>query len=122
VDEDIEYARRLIRAGVPTELHVYPGAFHGFNNVAHAQVAQAFNRDYVGALTRALKRNEAFPARGDQERDWSWRGNDFCLANPLAQEDWSRGRIKLIALVESNDLLSWPHVSHQPSTLQRSPV
>ena len=26
VDEDMEYARRLIRAGVPTELHVYPGA------------------------------------------------------------------------------------------------
>lgn len=33
VDEDMEYARRLIRAGVPTELHVYPGAFHGFNMV-----------------------------------------------------------------------------------------
>jgi acetyl esterase/lipase len=30
VDEDIEYARRLIQAGIPTELHVYPGAYHGF--------------------------------------------------------------------------------------------
>lgn len=28
VDEDIEYAQRLTRAGVPTELHVFPGAFH----------------------------------------------------------------------------------------------
>ena len=31
VEEDIDYARRLIRAGVPTELHVFPGGFHGFD-------------------------------------------------------------------------------------------
>ena len=31
VDENIDYAHRLIRAGVPTELHVYPGGFHGFD-------------------------------------------------------------------------------------------
>jgi acetyl esterase/lipase len=30
LEEDLEYARRLVRAGVPTELHVIPGAFHGF--------------------------------------------------------------------------------------------
>ena len=30
LEENLEYARRLIRAGVPTELHVIPGAFHGF--------------------------------------------------------------------------------------------
>lgn len=29
-DEDIAYAQRLIQLGVPTELHVYPGAPHGF--------------------------------------------------------------------------------------------
>ena len=27
-DEDIQFAARLIQAGVPTELHVYPGAYH----------------------------------------------------------------------------------------------
>ena len=31
LDEDVEYAQRLNRAGVPTELHVYPGAPHGFD-------------------------------------------------------------------------------------------
>jgi triacylglycerol lipase len=30
LEENVEYARRLIRAGVPVELHVIPGAFHGF--------------------------------------------------------------------------------------------
>jgi acetyl esterase/lipase len=33
-DECIDYARRLLGAGVPTELHVYPGAFHGFDLIA----------------------------------------------------------------------------------------
>jgi acetyl esterase/lipase len=40
LEEDMEYARRLIREGVPTELHVYPGAYHGFNMAAEAQVTQ----------------------------------------------------------------------------------
>jgi acetyl esterase/lipase len=34
VDEDIEYARRLNHAGVPVELHVYPGGPHGFDSMA----------------------------------------------------------------------------------------
>jgi acetyl esterase/lipase len=33
-DECIDYAQRLIRSGVSTELHVYPGAFHGFDLMA----------------------------------------------------------------------------------------
>lgn len=32
-DEAIDYAARLGRSGVPTELHVYPGVFHGFDLV-----------------------------------------------------------------------------------------
>ena len=32
-DEDVEYALRLPRAGVPTELHVYPGAPHGYTQL-----------------------------------------------------------------------------------------
>ncbi|MDQ2887950.1 MAG: alpha/beta hydrolase [Chloroflexota bacterium] len=56
LEEDMEYARRLMRAGVPTELHVYPGAFHGFNMAAGAKVSQTFTRDYLDALARALSK------------------------------------------------------------------
>jgi acetyl esterase/lipase len=31
LDEDVDYAHRLLHAGVPVELHVYPGAPHGFD-------------------------------------------------------------------------------------------
>jgi len=33
-DEDIDYARRLAAAGVSVELHVHPGAPHGFDRMA----------------------------------------------------------------------------------------
>lgn len=54
LDEDLEYARRLIRAGVPTELHVYPGAFHAFDGAVKSSVAGRFRRDWFGALGRAF--------------------------------------------------------------------
>jgi len=36
-------------------LHVYPGAYHGFNMAVEAAVSQAYMRDYLGALRRALQ-------------------------------------------------------------------
>jgi acetyl esterase/lipase len=54
LEEDLEYARRLIRVGVPTELHLYPGAYHGFNLAPEAAVSLAYTRDYLGALRRGL--------------------------------------------------------------------
>jgi len=33
-DEDIDYAARLSRAGVPVEFHLWPGGFHGFELLA----------------------------------------------------------------------------------------
>jgi acetyl esterase/lipase len=53
--EDVEYARRLIVAGVPTELHVYPGACHAFDMlVPGADVSRRFVADIRRALKRAL--------------------------------------------------------------------
>ena len=55
MDEDIEYARRLIQAGVPTELHVYPGLFHGSDIfVPPASSSLRFIADRDAALKRAL--------------------------------------------------------------------
>lgn len=54
VDEDINYAARLVRAGVGTELHVYPGAIHGFYLHPTASVALQANRDAKDWLRRHL--------------------------------------------------------------------
>lgn len=53
-EEDIEFARRLMRAGVPTELHIYPGAYHGFEIVGDAAVTRKAHHNSVSALRRAL--------------------------------------------------------------------
>lgn len=55
VDEDIDFAARLIRAGVPTELHVWPGAFHGFDLMPGARVADAARAASLAALRRFLE-------------------------------------------------------------------
>lgn len=54
-DENIEYARRLLAAGVPTELQVYPGCFHGSEAIAPmAAVSQRMHQGKIDALKRAL--------------------------------------------------------------------
>lgn len=55
VDEDVEYARRLIDFAVPTELHVVLGAYHGFDlDAPKAAVSQRFTQLWMSALRRAL--------------------------------------------------------------------
>lgn len=54
-DEDIEYAQRLMAAGVPTQLAVFPGVFHGGQSfVPDAPVSQAMIQSYTTALRAAL--------------------------------------------------------------------
>ncbi len=55
IDEDVDYARGLMRAGVPVELIVYPGGFHGFDVFgADAPISVRARQDSLHALTRAL--------------------------------------------------------------------
>lgn len=56
LEEDTAYALRLIEAGVPVELHVYPGAFHGSDLVTEARVTKAHARDQLEALRAAFGR------------------------------------------------------------------
>ncbi|MFO0576078.1 MAG: alpha/beta hydrolase [Polyangia bacterium] len=54
-DEDLEYARRLATSGVPCEVVVVPGAFHGFDAFcSDAPVSRDFRARYTDALRRAL--------------------------------------------------------------------
>lgn len=54
VDEDIDYAQRLNRAGVSCELHVWPGAFHGFDILPGVPVADAARAASAAALAKFL--------------------------------------------------------------------
>jgi len=54
LEEDMDYAARLAHAGVPTELHVYPGAYHGFEFNVDSDVAKRAEADRRRALGRAF--------------------------------------------------------------------
>ena len=54
-DEGIDYAVRLMQAGVSTELHVYPAVYHGWDASAPmAQVSSATFQERKVAIRRAL--------------------------------------------------------------------
>jgi triacylglycerol lipase len=54
-DEDGDYGLRLNQAGVPTELHLYPGAPHGFQLSPESAVARQAERDSDEWLRRILR-------------------------------------------------------------------
>ena len=55
LDENIEYARKLIKAGVKTEFDIYPAAIHGFPMIEEAESTLAFINDFSNSLIKALK-------------------------------------------------------------------
>jgi len=53
--ESIVYGQRLMSAEVPVELHVYPGAYHGFYSTAPtAEISRRFVAERDSILKRAL--------------------------------------------------------------------
>jgi acetyl esterase len=55
LDEDLDYTKRLSAAGVPVELHVYPGGPHAFNLAAEAEISQQASRDLMAGISRILR-------------------------------------------------------------------
>ena len=53
-DEAIEYAQRLLQAGVPVELHQWAGTFHGSQAVVSAEVSQRQIAELGAVLRRGL--------------------------------------------------------------------
>lgn len=54
-DEGVAYALRLLQAGVPVELHLFPGTFHGFDMVGMATtIGRMAITEQLDALRRAL--------------------------------------------------------------------
>lgn len=54
-DEDIAFAARLLQAGVSTEFHLYPGAYHGSDNIApDADLSKRMWATRLDALRRAF--------------------------------------------------------------------
>lgn len=54
LDESLEWTRRLALAGVPVELHVIPGAYHGFSLAAGTPQVEQVEQLRIKALGRAL--------------------------------------------------------------------
>ena len=54
LEENLTYADRLSRAGVPVELHIYPRAYHGFYRATNARVTRQAEHDTREALRRFL--------------------------------------------------------------------
>ncbi|MCB9418112.1 MAG: alpha/beta hydrolase, partial [Mycolicibacterium sp.] len=50
-----EYARRLQSAGVPCEVHLVPGAFHGFDGIApKASISRQFFESQCASLRERM--------------------------------------------------------------------
>jgi acetyl esterase len=53
-DEAITYGLGLLQAGVPVELHQWPGTFHGSQAILSAEISQRQITEFAAALRRAL--------------------------------------------------------------------
>jgi acetyl esterase/lipase len=58
VEESLEFAKRLVRGGVPVELHIYPGAPHGAPLGTDGAFRHGYDRDELAAWKKAIGARE----------------------------------------------------------------
>ncbi|MGV2622922.1 UNVERIFIED_CONTAM: alpha/beta hydrolase fold domain-containing protein [Halobacillus marinus] len=57
--ETLTYVTKLAEAGVDVEFHLYPGAYHGFEQVApEAAISKRAREEYIQAVKQAFARTE----------------------------------------------------------------
>lgn len=54
IEEDLDYARRLMQSGVPVEMEIFPGAFHAFELQPLAGITTRSGTRRMDALCRAM--------------------------------------------------------------------
>ena len=59
LEENMTYADRLSRAGVPVEFHMYPRAYHGFYRAANARVTKQAERFGARFLSSAWNKQQS---------------------------------------------------------------
>ena len=59
MDENLDYARRLVAAGVPVDLDLYAGAPHAFGLMPNADVTKRLRAGVAAALTRFVRQSAA---------------------------------------------------------------
>ena len=57
--ESLAYAGRLIEQGVPTEIHIYSGAVHGFIGAVGTQMVSRFYEKRKAAFSKAFAQSES---------------------------------------------------------------
>jgi acetyl esterase/lipase len=62
-DEGIDYAQRLLHAGVAVELHNFAGTFHGFDMIGPTTVGKRALQEQVAVLRVALARRSVTTRR-----------------------------------------------------------
>jgi len=79
-EEDVDYARRLERAGVQTTLHTVQGMYHAADGLrAGADSMRAFTADMVQHLRRHLEGLASTPGTYQPGRDALQPGSDPCV-------------------------------------------
>ncbi len=54
LSEDMAFAKKLMQGGIPTELHVFPGCYHGFDTLPDTSIGKRLEEILLNAMKEAL--------------------------------------------------------------------